>query len=149
MPRDTILVVRPTVQLDAGTPESPSTVTAPAVPAGWTDSQVESGGWITYWPRGRTERPSVFVHVLLVADGLAAGRACFLFQGPSNILDNIASTSFRDWPGCPAMRADVATVATNVRANWYDQANVGFITRRMAGYGDTAGESRTNEDEAV
>lgn len=147
--RDTILAVRPTVQLDSGTPESPSTVTAPNVPPGWVDYQIESGGWITYWPRGRVEHPRVFVHVLLVAPGLAAGRACFLFQGPTTIMDNISGTSFRSWPGCPAMRADAATVAVNVRANWYDQDHIGFIVSRMAGYGDTDGESRINEDELL
>lgn len=144
MPRDSILVVRPTVQLDAG---NDSTVTAPAVPPGWTDYQIESGGWLTYWPRGRVTRPRIFVHVLLVADGLANSRACFLVQGPTIILDNIAASSFRSWPGCPAMRADAAVVATNVRANWYDQDRIGFIVSRVAGYQDTDGESRTNEDE--
>lgn len=139
MPRDSILVVRPAATLDG--------VIAPAVPPGWTDYQIESGGWITYWPRGRVERPRVFVHVRLVADGLASGRACFLFQGPTNIMDNIAASSFRSWAGCPAMRADGLAVAVNVRARWIDRERVGFITGRMAGYGDTDGESRTNEDE--
>lgn len=147
MPRDSILVVRPTVQLDSGTPDAPSTVTAPNVPAGWIDYQVEVNGWITYWPRGRVAKPKTFVQVLLVADGLASGRACFFFQGPTNILDNIAGTSFRDWPGCPAMRADALTVAVNVRGNWYDQAHIGFVTQRVAGHGDTNGEARVNEDE--
>lgn len=141
--RDSILVVRPAL-IDF---DGVVGLVAPDVPAGWTDYQVEAGGWITYWPRGRAEHPARYVHVRCVAEGLAAGRAAFFFSGPTLILDNIASTSFRDWPGCPALRADSTTVATNVKAKWYDQDHVGYVTDRMAGYDDTAAEVRVQEDE--
>lgn len=141
--RDTILVVRSTELLDDGAGGS---VVAPAVPPGWTDYQIEAGGWITYWPRGRTARPHVFLHVLLVADGLASGRACFLVQGPSGILDSIAASSFRSWQTLGALRADGTAAALAVKAAWVGGGAVA-LRSRMAGFGDTDGESRSNEDE--
>ena len=155
--RDAILVVRPTVQIEAApalidaetgipTGDPAVFVTAPQTPLGW-DYQIEAGGWITYWPRGRTARPNVFLHVLPVATGLTSGRACFLVQGPSAILDNIASSSFRSWNGAMAMRADTLATAVSVRSKWYDPDRRGIVSSRVAGYLDTSAESRNNEGE--
>lgn len=47
---------------------------------------------------------------------------------------------------CVSLSADVCRVSES-HATWYNQDHIGRIVSRVAGYGDTDGEARTNEDE--
>ena len=140
MPRDSCIFVRAVVLTgEAGD------ILAPATP--W-EGQVEGEtGWLTYWPAGRAERPNVFVQCrALTTATLTGGRAAFFAQGPSARIAQIQALATKSWDGLAALRVDATAAAVAVRAAWVGES-VGTLRHRVAGYGDTNGESRIQEDE--
>jgi len=144
------------VRRDDADPSRPGLV----VPSTWTKSHESSevfSGVETVWPLGREgssvisgvdrEHADVFFHAWLSAVHATLPRAVFVCVGHPIVLERLAERIAADglpwtrtWSDLPSFRADVTTLAVQLRAVW--RAEGVILPVRLAGFEDDDGEGQ-------
>lgn len=113
----------------------------PDVPAGW-DLQCDDGRCIVIWPRGREERPHLFLRCKVVA--ATALKVALLVHGPDAILEAVLAATPLAWT-LSELRALGTAAATQIKAAWIDDRPrdengdpIGPLVAMSGGYADQA-----------